>query len=79
MSIGEKGFGFDPFQSTTVIQGVVTNNSHLSGTLTRQGGERQGLSITFDGAANQVDSKADTISGTLVSGRCQWTVTLRRG
>lgn len=79
MSIGEKGFGFDPFQSTTVIQGVVNKDGRLSGSLSRQGGARQDLSIVFDGTANQVNSKAETIGGTLVSGRCQWTVTLHRG
>ena len=79
MSIAEKGFGFDPFQSTTVVQGVVTKDGHLNGSLLRQGGERQNLSIAFDGTANLVTSEADTISGTLRSGRCQWTVTLHRG
>jgi hypothetical protein len=79
MSIGENGFGFDPFQSTTVLQGVVGNDGHLTGTLVRQGTERQSLSINFDGSATQGNSKADTISGILVSGRCKWMVTLHRG
>lgn len=79
MSIGEKGFGFDPFQSTTVIQGIVDKDGHLTGSLARQGGERQGRSIAFDGMANRGSANDDTISGTLSSGRCQWTVTLHRG
>jgi hypothetical protein len=79
MSIGEKGFGFDPFESTTVLQGVVANDGHMTGTLVRQGTERQSLSISFNGSANHGDSKTDSIGGILVSGRCQWTVTLHRG
>jgi hypothetical protein len=75
MSIGENGFGFDPFQSTTVIQGEVTKDGHLSGNLVRQGGDHQNLSISFDAMA----SEAETISGTLQSGRCHWTVALHRG
>ncbi len=76
MSIGGKGFGFDPFGSTTVIRGEVSDDGHLSGRLVRQGADHQDLSISFDamGAA-----ATDAISGTLQSGRCRWTVTLRRG
>lgn len=79
MSIGENGFAFDPFQSTTVVQGVVSNDGHLTGSLVRQGGDRQRLSIDFAGAANQLGTQPDTIRGTLTSGRCQWTVALHRG
>jgi hypothetical protein len=75
MSIGEKGFGFDPFQSTTVIQGEVGKDAHLRGNLARPGGDHQNLAIGFEGTA----SEANTISGTLQSGRCHWTVTLHRG
>jgi hypothetical protein len=75
MSIGKNGFGFDPFESTTVIQGEVGKDGHLHGTLVRQGPEHQNLSISFDGMA----SESETISGTLQSGRCHWTVTLHRG
>jgi hypothetical protein len=75
MSIGEKGFGLDPFQSTIVIRGDVGNDGHLSGTLTRQGPEHQDLSIAFEGMA----VGSETISGTVQSGRCRWTVTLHRG
>jgi hypothetical protein len=47
LSIGEKGFGFDPFQSTTVIQGVVGKDGRLTGNLARQAGDRQDLSVIF--------------------------------
>jgi hypothetical protein len=74
MSIGSKGFGFDPFQSTAVVQGDV-EDGHLSGRLVRQGSQHQDLSLAFDGATQG----SDTITGTLISGRCHWHVTLRRG
>jgi hypothetical protein len=47
LSIGEKGLGFDPFQSTTVIQGVVGKDGRLTGNLARQAGDRQDLSVIF--------------------------------
>jgi hypothetical protein len=75
MSIGERGFGLDPLQSTAVIHGEVTNDGHLSGSLIRQGAEHQDLSIAFEGMA----AGSDAIRGTLQSGRCHWTVTLHRG
>ena len=79
MSIGDKGFAFDPFQSTTVIQGVVGKDGRLTGNLTRQGGDRQNLSVSFEGSASGVGSDTEAIDGTLVSGRCHWKVTLHRG
>jgi hypothetical protein len=79
MSIGEKGFAFDPFQSTTVIQGAVGKDGHLTATLTRQGGDHQNLSVRFEGTASGAGSESETIDGTLVSGRCHWKVTLHRG
>jgi hypothetical protein len=75
MTIGEHGFGLDPFQSTTVIKGDVRDDGHLSGRLVRQGAEHQEIAISFEGMV----SAQDTISGTLQSGRCRWTVTLHRG
>jgi len=77
MSIGSKGFGFDPFQSTTVIHGEVGKDGRLIGSLNRQGADRQDLSVSFEASASAAG--AETIDGTLVSGRCRWTVTLRRG
>jgi hypothetical protein len=75
MSIGEKGFGFDPFQSTAVIRGTVGDDGRLKGNLERQGPEHRALSIVFEGAAQGKNA----ISGTLQSGRCRWTVALHRG
>lgn len=74
LSIGEGEFGFDPFQSTTVIEGKVTDDSHMAGNLVRQNSAHQSLTISFEAAA----SGSDTIAGTLQSGRCHWTVTLHR-
>ena len=75
LSIGTGGCGFDPFQSTTVISGNVASNGHLAGTMVRAGGGRPLLSVSFDAAP----SDRDTIRGTLSSGHCHWSVTLRRG
>ena len=75
MSIGKDGFGLDPFQSTTIIHGEVRDDGRLVGSLSRQGAERQNLSIVFEGRA----TSSDAISGTLRSGRCLWNVTLHRG
>lgn len=79
MSVGPKTFGFDPFEGTAVIQGVVTADGRLIGTLQRQGGDHQNLSLAFEASASQPVSAATTINGKLASGRCQWTVTLHRG
>ena len=51
MSIGERGFALDPFQSTAVIRGKVGDDGHLSGNLIRQGAEHQDLAIVFEGRA----------------------------
>ena len=74
LSIGTDGFGFDPFQSTTVISGKVASDGRLAGTFVRTGGSNQSLSISFDAAP----ADGDTIRGTLASGRCHWSVTLHR-
>lgn len=77
MSIGGKTFAFDPFQSTTVINGTIDDSGHLTGRLQRVGGDHQDLSIAFDGSvATTADS--ETITGTIKSGRCTWSVTLQR-
>jgi hypothetical protein len=75
MSIGERGFGLDPFQSTAVIRGKVGDDGRLSGSLIRQDSDHKDHSIVFEGIA----AGSDAISGTLQSGRCSWTVTLHRG
>jgi hypothetical protein len=79
MSIGKDGFGFDPFRSTTVIQGVIGKDGRLVGSLLRQGGDRRDLSITFEGAPLEPGLIPETIEGALASGRCRWKVTLHRG
>ena len=75
MTIGPQGFAFDPFQSTTVLNGNVTVDGHLAGRLVRQGPDHRDLSIAFNG----VTTARDAIGGTLQSGRCHWKVTLHRG
>ena len=75
MSIGKQGFGFDPFQSTAVVHGKVSEDGRLSGSTIRRGADRQELSLVFEGMA-QAEPE---IAGTLRSGRCRWTVTLHRG
>jgi hypothetical protein len=75
MSIGHRRFAFDPFQGTTVVRGELSDGGHLDGKLVRQGPDHQDLSISFEAMA----AGNDAINGTLQSGRCHWTVTLRRG
>lgn len=79
MSVGSSTFGFDPFEGTEVIQGVVTDDGRLAGTLQRQGGDHQNHSLSFEASASEPNSVTKTITGKLASGRCQWTVTLHRG
>lgn len=83
MSIGSRGFAFDPFQATTVINGQVTEAGALSGTYSRPGpgtgqSRTTALSITFTGTALKDADGTEHIDGSLVSGRCRWTVTLKR-
>jgi hypothetical protein len=78
MTIGARGFGFDPFQSTTVINGEVSDGGRLVGNLVRQGADHHDISISFEGNASD-DAGRTAISGILQSGRCRWTVTLHRG
>lgn len=75
LTIGGSDFGFDPFQSTTVIQGPIDSDGHLRGSFVRQAANHQPISISFIAMA----SSAETITGDLVSGRCRWLVTLHRG
>ena len=78
MSVGSDTFGFDPFQSTAVIQGTVQKRK-LAGTLTRSGGNKQTLSLRFEGEATTDSEGKPAITGALVSGRCRWHVVLIRG
>jgi hypothetical protein len=75
MTIGGGDFGFDPFQSTTVIQGTVGRDGQLEGTFIRQDAHHQPISITFSATT----TGGEAITGELVSGRCRWAVALRRG
>jgi hypothetical protein len=75
LSIGESDFGFDPFQSTTVIDGKVSEDGTLTGSLVRESPDHKPLSISFQAAT----SGSDAIKGQLQSGRCHWTVMLHRG
>jgi len=45
MMIGDNGFGFDPFEGTTVINGSVSKDGTVSGTLTRTVGGGGGVSV----------------------------------
>ena len=77
MSVGGSSFGFDPFQSTSVIRGTVSDAGQLSGTLSRSGGGGKDLSINFEGHAER-DAAGSAIRGVLRSAACRWTVTLKR-
>ncbi len=77
MSVGSGTFAFDPFQGTTIIKGTV-NEDAFDGTLIRPGGNKQSLSIRFTGQAHRDPGGLDSIEGALVSGRCRWSVSLRR-
>lgn len=77
MTVGGDKFAFDPFGSTTVIEGTVDKDT-LRGTLTRQGGGHQTLSIGLEGHAGRAADGAETIEGVVTSGKCSWRVALRR-
>ncbi len=79
MSVGRKTFAFDPFQGTTVINGAISDADSLQGTLSRAGNGQQAITISFSGQARHSDSGEEMIDGELVSGRCSWTVSLKRG
>ncbi len=78
MRIGGNTFAFDPFESTTIINGEV-EGAELKGVLTRVGGGHRTLSMTFTGRANTETSSRDVIEGVLSSGNCAWQVMLTRG
>lgn len=78
MTIGGDSFGFDPFQSTSVIKGTVQDGNHLLGILNRPGGNKQALAIALDARAAPAADGRKEIAGSLISGRCIWRVTLRR-
>jgi hypothetical protein len=79
MTVGRGTFAFDPFAGTTVIDGTVSEKSGLTGTLSRSGNGQHAVSISFTGGASQSDHNEPMIEGQLESGRCSWTVSLKRG
>ncbi len=78
MSVERKTFAFDPFQGTTVIDGTVSGNGVLQGSLSRPAGGQQEVSISFSGAVAQHGDGTETIDGLLKSGHCTWAVSLKR-
>jgi hypothetical protein len=79
MTIGRDTFGFDPFQSTTVLHGTVDDAGRLAGEASRRMGAQTTLTMRLDAVASRDADGARRIDGTLVSGACRWTVALRRG
>jgi hypothetical protein len=79
MSVERKTFAFDPFQGTTVIDGTVSENGVLNGSLSRPAGGQKEASISFSGGVARHGDGDETIDGLLKSGHCTWVVTLKRG
>jgi hypothetical protein len=77
MTLDAREFAFDPFGSITVIHGTVEKD-RLEGTDTRAVSGQQAISIRFDGTIKHGAKGPPMIDGMLTSGRCTWTVTLRR-
>ena len=80
MTIRGDKFAFDPFQSTTVIRGTISNHSRLQGNLSSPAGNKTSLYAAFDGSTekNEATEQSITIIGTLTSGVCRWAVRLQR-
>lgn len=82
LTIGSDGFALDPFASTFVIDGKISDDGALSGTLTRDvaGGGNKHIErkLSFNGQARKQPDGSEQIDGRLQSGRCSWHVSLRR-
>ena len=78
LTIRDGKFAFDPFQSTTVIDGLAGDSGQLAGSLTRVSNGQQMASISFTATESRRPSGEETIEGNLVSGRCRWAVSLKR-
>jgi hypothetical protein len=78
MSVGSNTFAFDPFQSTAVLQGKIGPAGDLSGEAVRPTTGNESISIGFLGRIQRLGGP-ERIVGTLISGRCHWSVTLLRG
>ncbi|MGA3398283.1 MAG: hypothetical protein ABSC95_03605 [Acetobacteraceae bacterium] len=78
MSIGSSTFGFDPFQSAEVLQGNIGPSGNLRGEVVRSVPGNRSIGMSFLGRVQHSEG-VESIVGTLTSGRCHWSVTLRRG
>ena len=78
MSIGTTEFAFDPFQGTAVLQGKMNPTGDLTGEAVRPVPGNKSITMGFLGRI-QSSEGVESIVGTLTSGRCHWSVTLRRG
>jgi hypothetical protein len=78
MSIGDSTFAFDPFQSTAVLSGKIGPTGDLQGEAVRPVHGNKPVTMGFLGRVQQSEG-LERIGGTLTSGRCHWSVTLRRG
>jgi hypothetical protein len=78
MSIGNSTFAFDPFQSTTVLSGKIGPTGDLQAEAVRPVPGNKPVMMGFLGRIQKSEG-LDRIAGTLTSGRCHWSVTLRRG
>lgn len=80
MTIRGDKFAFDPFQSTTVIQGTISKLGRVQGNLSSTGGNKMPGYASFDGSAKTDDAAEQSIAiiGTLRSDTCHWAVRLQR-
>jgi hypothetical protein len=82
MTVSAHGFAFDPFGSTFVINGTISDRGELHGVLKRelsaQGGKHVERALTFNGRGQQPEGGEARIVGRLESGRCTWQVALQR-
>lgn len=82
LTVGSDGFALDPFASTFVINGKVSDAGAFSGTLTRDvagaGNKHIERKLSFNGQVRKQPDGSEQIDGRLQSGRCSWHVSLRR-
>ena len=79
MNIGQGGVGFAPFQNTVVLSGTIGSDGTVNAKQERAGGDKQLLTILFDGQVVHSTGEQDRVEGVLMSGRCRWHVKLTRG
>jgi hypothetical protein len=78
MTLSSTEFSFDPFGGVIVIPGKV-DKDRLEGASAAAAPGQKSITIQFTGAFNHPDDGPPSIQGTMTSGRCAWSVTLRRG